>query len=99
MRSLRLAAAAILVGAAVIAVLGGAALAAPATLAPGFPATRIKLDPPSTTTLNMPGPVTLTATAVDWHGVALRNVVITFSNVAAPLAPPQLSKGTTERAG
>ena len=99
MRSLRLAAAAILAGAAVIAVLGGAALAAPATLAPGFPATRIKLDPPSTTTLKMPGPITLTASAVDWHGVALRNVAITFSNVADPQAPTQLSKGTTDSAG
>ncbi len=76
MRSLRLAAAAILVGAAVVAVLGGAALAAPATLAPGFPAARIKLDAVSTP-VNMPGPTTLTATVVDWRGAALSNVTVT----------------------
>jgi hypothetical protein len=98
MRSLRLAAAAILAGAVVLAVLGGAALAAPVGLAPGFPATRIKLDPPSTP-INMPGPITLTATAVDWHGAPLRNVAITFANVADPQKPSQLSKATTDGAG
>src|SRR6266849_2268345 len=98
MRSLRLAAAAILVGAAVVAVLGGAALAAPATLAPGFPAARIKLDAVSTP-VNMPGPTTLTATVVDWRGAALSNVTVIFANVTDPQKPAQLSKAATDRTG
>jgi hypothetical protein len=98
MRSLRLAAAAILVGAAVVAVLGGAALAAPATLAPGFPAARIKLDAVSTP-VNMPGPITLTATVVDWRGAAISNVTVIFANVSDPQKPAQLSKATTDKAG
>jgi hypothetical protein len=99
MRSLRWAAAAILAGAAVIAVLGGAALAAPVALPAGFPATRIKLDPPATTTLNMPGPITLTASVVDWRGVALKDVPVVFANVADPQKPNQLSKATTDKGG
>jgi ABC-type branched-subunit amino acid transport system permease subunit len=83
MRRLRLAAAAILAGAVVVAVLGGAAIAAPVGLAQGFPATRIKLDPASIS-LNMPGPTTLTATVVDWHGVGSRNITVAFTNVTDP---------------
>jgi hypothetical protein len=98
MRSLRLAAVAILAGATVMAVLGGAALAAPASLATGFPATRIKLDPASTP-LNMPGPITLTAAVVDWHGAGVRNVTVVFANVTDPQKPSQLGKGTTDKAG
>jgi hypothetical protein len=98
MRSLRLAAAAILVGAVVAAVFGGAALAAPATLATGFPATRIKLDPPSTP-VTMPGPITLTATVVDWRGAPLRDVPVAFANVTDPQKQSQVGKGTTDKAG
>lgn len=98
MRSLRLAAAAILAGAVVVAVLGGAALAAPAGLATGFPASRIKLDPPSTP-VNMPGPITVTATVVDWRGAAVRNVPVVFTTVTDPQKPTQLGKGTTDKAG
>jgi hypothetical protein len=98
MRSLRFAAAAILAGALVMAVLGGAALAAPATLATGFPATRIKLDPASTA-LNMPGPITLTASVVDWRGAGVRNVTVVFANVTDPQKPSQLGKGATDKAG
>ncbi len=98
MRSLRLTAAAILAGAVAVAVLGGAALAAPVGLAPGFPAARIKLDPASTP-VNMPGPITLTATVVDWRGAAVRNVTVVFANVTDPQKPTQLGKGTTDRAG
>ncbi|HYR13390.1 MAG TPA: hypothetical protein VEQ67_04115, partial [Mycobacterium sp.] len=98
MRSLRVAAAAILGGAVVVAVLGGAALAAPASLAPGFPAARIKIDPASTP-VNMPGPMTLTATVVDWRGVAVRNVSVTFANVTDPQKQAALSKATTDTAG
>jgi hypothetical protein len=98
MRSLRLAAVAILAGATVMAVLGGAALAAPASLATGFPASRIKLDPASTP-LNMPGPITLTAAVVDWHGAGVRNVTVVFANVTDPQKPSQLGKGTTDKAG
>lgn len=98
MRSLRVAAAAILGGCVVVAVLGGAAVAAPATLAPGFPATRIKLDPASTS-VNMPGPTTLSATTVDWPGAASRNLTVTFTNVTDPQKPSQLGKATTDNAG
>jgi hypothetical protein len=98
MRSLRVAAAAILAGAVVVAVLGGAALAAPASLAAGFPAARIKIDPASTP-VNMPGPMTLTATVVDWRGVAVRNVSVTFANVTDPQKQAALSKATTDTAG
>jgi hypothetical protein len=98
MRSLRLAAAAILAGAVVLAVVGGAALAAPIGLAAGFPATRIKLDPPSTP-VNMPGSITLTATVVDWRGVGVRNVTVVFANVTDPQKPNQVGKGTTDKAG
>jgi hypothetical protein len=98
MRSLRVAAAAILAGSVVAAVLGGAAMAAQVGLAPGFPATRIKLDPPSIG-VNMPGPVTLTATTVDWHGAASKNLTVTFTNVSDPQKPAQLGKATTDKAG
>lgn len=98
MRSLRLAAAVTINGAVVVAVLGGAALAAPANLAPGFPATRIQLNP-SSTPLSMPGPATLTATVVDWRGAAVRNVSVTFSDVTDPQKPNQLGKATTDNAG
>src|SRR5438132_3191908 len=80
MRSLRLAAAAILAGSLVVAGLAGAALAAPASLAAGFPATRIKLDSPSTA-VNMPGPITLTATIVDWRGAPLDDMSIEHASV------------------
>jgi hypothetical protein len=98
MRSLRVAAAAILAGCVVVAVVGSAAMAAPVGLAAGFPATRIKLDPPSTT-LNIPGPITLTATIVDWRGAASRNLAITFTNVTDPQKPTLLGKATTDKAG
>src|SRR5256714_11959392 len=98
MRSLRLAAAAILAGCVVTAVLAGAALAAPANLAAGFPATRIKLDSPSPA-VNMPGPITLTATIVDWRGAPLGNVPVVFTNVTDPQKPSQLGKGTTDKGG
>ena len=98
MRSLRLAAAAILAGSVVVAVVAGSALAAPANLAAGFPATRIKLDGPSTA-VNMPGPITLTATVVDWRGAPLANVPVAFTNVTDPQKPTQLGKGTTDRGG
>ena len=98
MRGLRVAAAGILAAGLVVAVLGSAAMAAPVGLAVGFPATRVKLDPPSTT-LNMPGPITLTASIVDWRGAALRNIAITFTNVTDPQKPGQLGKATTDKAG
>src|SRR5438132_7975561 len=98
MRSLRLAAAAILAGCVVVAVLAGSALAAPANLAAGFPATRIKLDGPSTA-VNMPGPITLTATVVNWRGAPLANVPVSFANMTDPQKPTQLGKGTTDKGG
>src|SRR5437868_14812494 len=98
MRSLRLAAAAILAGCVVASVLAGAALAAPANLAAGFPATRIKLDSPSTA-VNMPGPITLTATIVDRRGAPLPNLPGLLTNVTDPQKPSQLGKGTTHTGG
>ncbi len=98
MRSLRVAAAAILAGVVVVAVVGGAAMAAPVGLAQGFPATRIKLDAASTP-VNMPGPTALTASIVDWHGVPLQNVTVTFANVTDPQKPSQLGKAATDKAG
>ena len=98
MRSLRVAAAAIVAGSVVAAVLGGAAMAAQVGLAPGFPATRIKLDPASTS-VNMPGPFTLTATIVDWRGAASKNLTVTFANVSDPQKPSQLGKAVTDKAG
>ena len=98
MRSLRVAAAAILAVCVVVAVLSGAATAAQVGLAAGFPATRIKLDPASMS-LNMPGPVNLTASVVDWRGAATKNLVVAFANVTDPQKPAQLGKGTTDKAG
>jgi hypothetical protein len=98
MRSLRVAAAAILAGAVVAAVVGGAAMAAPVGLATGFPATRIKLDAASTS-VNIPGPITLTASIVDWRGIASPNLLVAFANVADPQKPSQLGKATTDKAG
>ena len=98
MRSVRVAAAAILAGVVVVTVVGGAAMAAPVGLAQGFPATRIKLDPASTS-VNMPGPTTLTASIVDWRGVASGNIAVAFTNVTDPQKPSQLGKATTDKAG
>jgi hypothetical protein len=98
MRSLRVAAAAILAGCVVVTVLGGAATAAQIGLSPGFPATRIKLDPASSA-VNMPGPIALTASVVDWRGAASKNLVVTFANVTDPQKPSQLGKATTDKAG
>src|SRR5260370_40917629 len=97
MRSLRVAAAAILAGAVVVAVVGGAAMAAPVGLDTAFPATRIKLDAASTS-VNMPGPITLTASIVDWRGIASPNLLVAFANVADPQKPSQLGTATTDKA-
>src|SRR5256885_16715235 len=98
MRSLRVAAAGIMVAFVQGAVVGSAAMAGPVGLPAGFPATRIKLDP-ATTSVNMPGPMTLTATSVDWRGTASKNLAVTFTNVTDPLKPSQLGKATTDAAG
>jgi hypothetical protein len=98
MRSLRVAAAAIVAGCVGAALLGSAAMAAPVGLPAGFPATRIKLDP-ATTSLNMPGPTTLTAAIVDWRGAASKNLEVTFANVTDPQKPSQLGKAKTDQAG
>src|SRR5437870_13564891 len=98
MRSLRLAAAAILAGSMVVAVRAGSGLAAPANLAAGCPATRIKLESPLTP-VGMPGPITLTATIVDWRGAPLANLPVVFTNVTDPQKPSQLGKGTTDKGG
>src|SRR2546429_9620386 len=98
MRSLRLAAAAILAGCVVTAVLAGAALAAPANLAAGFPATRIKLDSPSTA-VKMPGPITLTATIVDWRGAPPPTPPAGFPKWTDPPKPRHTGNGATDTHG
>ena len=98
MRSLRVAAAAIMVAFVQAAVVGSAAMAAPVGLPAGFPATRIKLDP-ATTSVNMPGPMTLTASSIDWRGAASKNLDVTFFTVTDPQKPSQLGRATTDRAG
>ncbi len=98
MRSVRVAAAAIVAGVVVVAVVGTPAMAEQVGLAQGFPATRIKLDA-SLTPVNMPGPTSLTASIVDWHGVASQNLTVTFTNVTDPQKPSQLGKSTTDKAG
>jgi hypothetical protein len=47
----------------------------------------------------MAGPTTLTATVVDWRGVASPNIAVAFTNVTDPQKPIQLGKATTDRAG
>src|SRR5437667_353388 len=98
MRSLRLAAAAILAGSLVVAGLAGAALAAPANLAAGFPAARIKLDSPSTA-VNMPGPITLTATITGRPGCFQRATAVTLASdtfkPGSPRATPRPSARAT----
>src|SRR5256885_1017658 len=58
----------------------------------------LKLDPASTT-LNMPGPIKVTAAIVDWHGAASKNLAITFTNTTDPNKVSQLGKATTDKAG
>src|SRR5256885_3729501 len=54
---------------------------------------------PTSTTLNMPGPIKITAAIVDWHGAASKNLVITFTNVTDPNKISQLGKATTDKSG
>src|SRR5256885_9281112 len=49
---------------------------------------------PTSTTLNMPGPIKITAAIVDWHGAASKNLVVTFTNVTDPNKVSQDRKST-----
>jgi hypothetical protein len=88
-----------LVGAgAVILVAFGTTLGADASLAAGFPASRIRLDP-STASVSMPGPATLTASLVDWKGGPLRNLPVSFTIISGPNRGQKLPSATTDKSG
>jgi len=94
---LRLAVTLVGAGAVSLAALGSA-LGASANLAAGFPASRIRLDP-ATSSVSMPGPATLTATLVDWKGGPLRNMPVSFTIISGPNRAQKLSTATTDKSG
>ncbi len=97
MRRLRLAVAAVGALTVILAAFAGT-LGADANLAAGFPATRLKLEP-STISVRMPGPATLTATVVNWKGGPLKNMAITFTIISGPNRSQKLAGATTDKAG
>ncbi|MEO6797785.1 MAG: hypothetical protein ABI401_16660 [Candidatus Dormibacter sp.] len=84
-------------GALILAALGST-LVANANLAAGFPASRIRLDP-ATSTVKMPGPTTLTATLVDWKGGPLKNASVNFGIISGPNQSQKLPSVRTDKAG
>jgi hypothetical protein len=96
-RRLRLAVATVAAGAVIITAFSGTLLVH-ASLAAGFPASRIRLDP-AASSVNMPGPATLTATVVDWKGGPVKNAVVTFSFISGPNKAQKLASATTDKAG
>ena len=97
MRRLRLAAATVGAGAVTIAAFSGT-LFAQANLAAGFPASRIRLDP-ATSSVRMPGPANLTATVVDWKGGPVKGAVLSFAFISGPNKAQKLASATTDKAG
>ncbi|MDQ6709956.1 MAG: hypothetical protein M3Z11_05300 [Candidatus Dormibacteraeota bacterium] len=97
MRRLRLAVAAVGTFTVILAAFAST-LGAHASLAAGFPATRIKLEP-STVSVRMPGPATLTATVVNWKGGPLQNVALTYTIISGPNHGQKLPGATTDKAG
>lgn len=85
-------------GGAVILAALGSTLFANANLAAGFPASRIRLDP-ATSSVKMPGPTTLTATLVDWKGGPLKNASVNFSLISGPNRSQKLPSAKTDKAG
>jgi hypothetical protein len=85
-------------GGAVILAAFGSALFADASLAAGFPASRIRLDP-GTSSVKMPGPTTLMASLVDWKGGPLRNALVNFVIISGPNRTQKLASAKTDKAG
>jgi len=91
MRRPRRAAAAYLTGIApilMLALVQSGVVGVQAALAPGFPASRIKLDPAAQvvniSTAGGPGVAALSATVVTFGGAPLQNVSVTFSVLYGP---------------
>ncbi len=106
MRRPRRAAAAYLTGITVVLAVALAlsgVMAAKAALAPGFPASRIKLDP-ATQTLNIttagaPGTASLTATVVNFAGGPLKNVSVQLVVLYGPDAAIKPMTKSTDATG
>ncbi len=81
----------------ILATIGGTGVVQ-AALATGFPASRIRLDPP-TSVVRMPGPATLTAAVVEWSGAPARNVTVSFNVLSGPDSKQKLPSATTDKAG
>jgi len=96
-RRLRLAVATVGAGAVIIAAFSGT-LFAHANLAAGFPASRIRLDP-ATSSVSMPGPANLTATVVDWKGGPVKGAVLSFTIISGPNKAQKLPSATTDKTG
>jgi hypothetical protein len=97
MRRLRLAVATVGAGAVIFAAFAST-LGAHANLAAGFPASRIRLDP-ATSSVSMPGPATLTASLVDWKGGPVKNTPVTFTMISGPNRGQKLPSATTDKSG
>ena len=98
MRRVQLAAGALGGGLLVAALLGGPALAAQIGLGPTFPATRIQLDP-APSTVNLPGPTTVTAVVEDWHGATIPKVPVAFAILSGPNKGKSVPSATTNNDG
>lgn len=98
MRRVQLAAGALGAGLLLAALFGGRALAAQIGLAATFPATRIQVDP-SPSTLNLPGPTTVTAVVEDWHGGTVAKVPVAFTILSGPSKGRSVPSATTNSDG
>jgi len=98
MRRVQLAAGAIGLGLLVAALFGGRALAAQIGLAPTFPPTRIQVDP-APSSVNLPGPATVTALVEDWHGATIPKVPVAFTILSGPNKGKSMPSGTTNSDG
>ena len=98
MRRVQLAAGAIGAGLLIAALFGGRALAAQIGLAATFPATRIQVDP-APSTINLPGPTTITALVEDWHGATVAKVSVAFAILSGPNKGRSMPAATTNSDG
>jgi len=106
MRRPRRAAAAYLTGIApilMLALVQSGVVGVQAALAPGFPASRIKLDPAAQvvniSTAGGPGVAALSATVVTFGGAPLQNVSVTFSVLYGPDTDLKPLTATTDKTG
>src|ERR1700736_6707349 len=98
MRRVQLAAGAIGAGLLFAALFGGRALAAQIGLGATFPATRIQVDP-APSTVNLPGPTTITALVEDWHGATVAKVSVAFAILSGPNKGRSMPAATTNSDG